>query len=66
MGDLLNASFSLEPGFSKVQSPSFDTDVGAYTDDSVMEAGDADGTVATADPGDRAAVEGMLVDVYGF
>jgi len=49
-----------------VQSPSFDTDVGAYTDDSVMETDDADGTITTADPGDRADVEGMLVDVYGF
>ena len=62
----MNASFFLEPGVSHVQSPSFDTDVGAYTDDSVMEADDADGTIATAVPGDRVDVEGILVDVYGF
>jgi len=59
--DLLNASFFLDPGVSQVQSLSPDTDVGAFTDDSIMEAGDAD----TADPGDRAADEGMLVHVGG-
>jgi len=43
-----------------------DTDVGAYVDNSVMEAGNADSRVATADQSDRAADEGMLVDLGGF
>jgi len=66
VGDLLNASFFLDPGDSQLHSPSSDTDVGVYVDDFVMEAGNADGKVATADQSERAADEGMLLDVGGF
>jgi len=54
-GDLLNASFFLEPGVSPVHSSALDTVVGVYAEDSVMHVGDADGTVAMVDTDDRAA-----------
>ena len=66
VGDFLNTSFFLEPGVLQVQSSASNTDVGVYADDSVVHVGDADGTVATVDTGDRAADEGMMVDVGGF
>jgi len=66
VGDFLNTSFFLEPGVLQVQSSASNTDVGVYADDSVVHVGDADGTVATVDTGDRAADEGMMVNVGGF
>jgi len=66
VGDLLNASFFLEPGVSQVQSLALHTDIGVYADDSVMHVGDADGTGATVDAGDRATGERMMVVVGDF
>jgi len=60
-----DAGDPLDPSL-QVQSPSLITDFGTFTVDSVIEAGDADDTVATADLGDRAADEGMLVDMGRF
>ena len=71
-GDLLNASFFLEPGVSPVHSLALDTVVGVYAEDSVMHVGDADGTVhvgdadgtvAMVDTDDPAADAEMRVDL---
>jgi len=52
-GDLLNASFFLEPEVSPVHSSALDLVVGVHAEDSVMHVGDADGTVAMVDTDDR-------------
>ena len=65
-GDVLNASFFLEPGVSKVQSLALHTDIGVYADGSVMHVGDADGTGTTVNVGDRATGERLMVVVGDF
>jgi len=74
-GDLLNASFFLEPGVSPVHSSALDAVVGVYAENSVMHVGDADGTVhvgdadgtvAMVDTDDRAANAEMRVDLGGL
>jgi len=62
-GDLLNASFFLEPEVSPVHSSALDSVVGVYAEGSVMHVGDADVTVALVDTDDRPTDAEMLVDL---
>jgi len=66
VGDLLNASFFLEPEVSPVQSSALDSVVGVFAEDSVTHVGDADGTVAMVDTDDRVADAEMMVDLSGL
>ena len=65
-GDLLNASFFLEPEVSPVDSSALDSVVDVHAEDSVMHVGDADGTVVMVDTDDRAADAEMVVDLGGL
>jgi len=65
-GDLLNASFFLEPEVSPVHSSALDSVDGVHAEDSVMHVGDTDGTVAMVDMADRAADAEMMVDLGGL
>ena len=65
-GDLWNVSCCIEPGVSQVQSPSSVLDFGFDTVDSVMEVGDAGGSLTMVDLGNGVAVGGMLEDVSDF
>ena len=61
-----NVSCSMEPGVSQVRSPSSVSDFDFETVDSVMEVGDAGGSVPTVDLGDGVTVEGKPEEVGGF